>query len=288
MPELPEVETTVQGLKKKVIGLTITNISTTYRSTFHRGKDSVKDPAYFTYFKKEVIGQKITSARRRAKNILIDLENGHTVLVHMKMTGHLLYGDYDRSDPFNRHIRLIFTLSNGKTLELCDMRKFAKVTLLPRNTDHENSIHLKGIGPEPLEADFTPTLFQQRLALRPNGKIKTILMDQKVIAGVGNIYSDEALWRSNIHPERKTNTLNSTELRDLHKAIILVLKNGIDFGGDSMSDYRNIDGKRGEFQGKHQAYRKTGEKCLKKSCTGTIERKIIGGRSSHFCNVHQK
>lgn len=288
MPELPEVETTVQGLRKKVLGLTITNISTTYRSTFHRGKDSIKDPAYFTYFKKEVIGQKITSARRRAKNILIDLENGHTVLVHMKMTGHLLYGDYDRSDPFNRHIRLIFTLSNGKTLELCDMRKFAKVTLLPRNTDHESSAHLKGIGPEPLEADFTPTLFQQRLALRPNGKIKTVLMDQKVIAGVGNIYSDEALWRSNIHPERKTNTLNLTELRDLHKAIILVLKNGIDFGGDSMSDYRNIDGKRGEFQGKHQAYRKTGENCLKKSCAGIIERKIIGGRSSHFCNVHQK
>jgi len=288
MPELPEVETTVQGLKKKVLGLTITDISTTYRSTFHHGKDSIKDPAYFAYFKKEAVDQKIIGARRRAKNILIDLENGHTILVHMKMTGHLLYGDYDRSDPFNRHIRLVFTLSNNKTLELCDMRKFAKVTLLPRNTNHNDSAHLKGIGPEPLEPDFTLKLLRERLSLRPNGKIKTVLMDQKIVAGIGNIYSDEALWRASIHPERKSGDLNPTELKDLHRAIIFVLRNGIDFGGDSMSDYRNIDGKRGEFQGKHQAYRKTNEKCLKKSCTGIIQRKVIGGRSSHFCNFHQK
>jgi formamidopyrimidine-DNA glycosylase len=291
MPELPEVQTTASGLDRVARGLVITDVWTEYNSPYYHGADNIKDPEYFRYFKKKVKGAKITHVTRRAKNILIHLSNDFTILIHMKMTGHVMYGDYNKTDPFNRHIRLIFYLSNGKTMELCDTRKFAKVTLLSRETMYE-SIHLKGIGPEPLEDNFTFTKFKEQLSRKPNGKIKIVLLDQSVIAGIGNIYSDESLWRAGIHPEEPVRNLfkdkNEKLLKELYKAIRSTLSKGIDFGGDSMSDYRNIHGERGKFQEEHMAYRKTGSKCMKKGCTGIIERIVVGGRSTHFCNVHQK
>ena len=134
MPELPEVQTTVNGLNRHIRGLKIVDVWTDYNSTFQKGKDSVKDPSYFKYFKKKVIGRKVKSASRLAKNVLINLTSGDVILIHMKMTGHLMYGDYDHADPFNRFIHLVFTFNNGKTLELSDMRKFAKITLIPKGT----------------------------------------------------------------------------------------------------------------------------------------------------------
>lgn len=304
MPELPEVQTTVNGLNQTVVGKTITTVWTNYKSSFKPHKDTIKDPAYFSIFKKEVVGQKITSASRVAKNILIHLSNKKIILVHMKMTGHLLYGKYRLSqdkkdpwspeesetpalrDPFNRHIRLVFSLSNGKYLALSDMRKFAKVLLI----DSVHNPHLSHIGPDPLSKDFSFDLFKERLLKKKSGPIKSILMDQTVIAGVGNIYSDEALWLSGIHPEEDVKKVfkNTKKLKELYISIILVLKKGIDLGGDSMSDYRNIKGEKGEFQGKHNAYRKTGEQCSKAGCTGIIQRKVVRGRSAHFCSVHQR
>jgi formamidopyrimidine-DNA glycosylase len=304
MPELPEVQTTAHGLDTHIRGLTIADIWTDYNSLFHTGKDSIKDPTYFRYFKKEIIGTKVIRVTRRAKNILIHISkknknksvNQKIILVHMKMTGHLLYDDYDRSDPFNRFIHLIITFSNGKTLELCDMRKFAKVTLINEiysklDTELEQSPHLANIGPEPLEKRFTFPVFKERLALRPNSRIKTVLIDQSIIAGIGNIYSDEALWRAGLHPEERIRNIPDGLLKKLYRATQEVLKKGIDFGGDSMSDYRNVHGKPGRFQGQHCAYRKTGTQCTMhvgtKTCHGTILRKIVGGRSAHFCSVHQ-
>lgn len=287
MPELPEVQTTVSGLDRKIRGLVITDVWTEYNSPYFHGGDTIKDPKYFKYFKKNVTGAKIKSVTRRAKNILIHLSNDFTILIHMKMTGHVMYGNYNSKDPFNRFIRLIFYLSNEKTMELCDTRKFAKVTLLPSKTMHE-TIHLKGIGPEPLEKEFTFNVFKKQLNIRPQYKIKLALLDQSLIAGIGNIYSDESLWRSGIHPETLVKKLTDTKLRELYKAIRTTLSMGIDFGGDSMSDYRNIDGERGKFQEKHMAYRRKGEKCLKKGCKGMIIRTVVGGRGTHYCNVHQK
>jgi formamidopyrimidine-DNA glycosylase len=197
-----------------------------------------------------------------------------------------MYGDYNKKDPFNRHIRLIFYLSNGKTLELCDTRKFAKVTLLPTDTMNK-TIHLKNIGPEPLEKNFTFNVFKKQINKKPNGKIKLILMDQSIIAGIGNIYADESLWRAGIHPKNTVDKIINKKLEELYKAIRTTLSKGIDFGGDSMSDYRNIHGKRGKFQEQHRAYRKTGTACLKKGCKGIITRIIVGGRSTHFCSKHQ-
>jgi formamidopyrimidine-DNA glycosylase len=287
MPELPEVQTTVNGLNRTIRGLKIVDVWTDYNSLFNKGKDSIKDPPYFKYFKKKVIGRKVKSASRLAKNVLISLDSGDVILVHMKMTGHLMYGNYDRMDPFNRFIHLVFTFNNGKTLELSDMRKFAKITLI-KEGDLDKTAHLEHIGPDPLNKSFTFTLFKEGINNKLNGRIKNVLMDQGVIAGIGNIYSDEALWRTGLNPEERVKNIPNPLLKKLYDAIKTVLKKGIDFGGDSMSDYRNIDGKRGKFQEQHKAYRKTGQKCSRRGCKGIILRKIVGGRSAHFCSTHQR
>lgn len=224
------------------------------------------------------------------------------------MTGHLLYGDYvfdkksdtwmpsDKksalADPFNRFIRLVFTLSDGQHLAFSDMRKFATVSLLP---DHKSFVaNFEDIGPEPLEKNFDWKILKERLLYKPNGKIKTVLMDQAVVAGIGNIYSDEILWASSVHPEKKVLLLRDDEIKMILTNAKEILKKGINFGGDSMSDYRNPHGHRGNFQNHHNAYRKTGEKCQfppprrgKRGCKGIIKRIVIGGRSTHFCPAHQ-
>ncbi|MFA6315317.1 MAG: bifunctional DNA-formamidopyrimidine glycosylase/DNA-(apurinic or apyrimidinic site) lyase [Candidatus Paceibacterota bacterium] len=303
MPELPEVQTTVNGLKTKVINLTIRDVWSNYNSDYFKGSETIKDPRYFKYFKKTITGKKIISVERRAKNILINVTDGQTILIHMKMTGHLLFGHYkydakikkdpwvpiepeSLKDPYNRHIRLVISLSNGYHLALSDVRRFAKVTVLPRDTAH-HSIHLSGIGPEPLEAQFTFDKFKDRLFRKPQSKIKQSLIDQSIIAGIGNIYADETLWRARIHPAEKIANIPKDKLKELYVAIRSLLSKGIKLGGDSMSDYRNVDGEKGKFQEHHFAYRKTGQHCEMKGCKGTIKRIVLGGRSTHYCSLHQ-
>ncbi len=306
MPELPEVQTTVTGLNRTIAGLTIVDVWTDYNSPHFKGSETIKDPVYFRHFKQEILNKKITSITRRAKNILMHLDSGKTLLIHMKMTGHIIIGRYlfdgkkkkdpwtpapderqSLHDPFNKFIHFVITFSNGTHLAFSDMRKFAKVTLLENHTEH-----LIDLGPEPLDMAFTYTLFKDQLSKKPTGKIKTVLMDQTIISGIGNIYSDEALWRAHMHPEKKVRDISDQSLKSLYIATKQVLEKGIDFGGDSMSDYRNIDGERGKFQEQHQAYRKTGKLCgikIKgKACRGIIQRKVIGGRSAHFCPIHQQ
>ena len=308
MPELPEVQTTVNGLSETVVGLTIADVWTDLagpgiaRPDY---RDTIKYAPFFESFRTAIAGKKVLSAERRAKNILINLSGGHTVLVHMKMTGHMMYGSYAYDaqanawapaasetnaalrDPFNRFLHFVVTFTNGKQLVLSDVRRFAKVTLLPTAAAHDTK-HLAGIGPEPLDPAFDLAAFAARLSRKPRGKIKTVLMDQSVLAGVGNIYSDEALWLAGIHPESATGAIPAAKLRDLFAATQAVLRKGIDFGGDSTSDYRRIDGTRGEFSAEHNAYRRTGTPCKKPGCKGAILRLVVGGRSAHFCPVHQK
>lgn len=282
MPELPEVQTTVNGLNQTVKNRKIVGISSTYNSPYYHSKDEIKNPKFFKEFKKRVLGQTILRAERRAKNILIHLSNNETVLVHMKMTGYFFYNP-EKTAPF---VRLTFTLDNGKMLVFSDMRKFAKVTVLKTDTVH-HSIHLKNLGPEPLDDDFDFPTFKDRLLLRPTGKIKQVLMDPFIIAGIGNIYSDEILWRGEVHPLSLPSKIPEKNLKLMFKATKETLKKGIDFGGDSMSDYRNIKGEKGKFQDHHRAYKKNKQKCQKKSCEGVIERLVVGTRSAHFCPVHQ-
>lgn len=303
MPELPEVETTTRGINSGLRGLIIRDVWSAYESALYKNKNHIKDKNYFKIFKKEIVGKKILSAERRAKNILINLSGGKTLLIHMKMTGHLLYGKYKKTkikidpwkteelgplqDPFNRFIRLVFSLSNGKHLCLSDVRKFAKVTLL-QSKDILESSELNHLGPEPLEKTFTATHLKERLLKKPKGKIKQVLMDQTIISGIGNIYSDEILWKSDVHPLSVVQKIPAKNIKLIWKNIKTILRKGIDFKGDSMSDYRNIDGKPGKFQNEHNAYRKTGMPCSKRSCHGLIHKLKVGGRSAHFCNLHQK
>jgi formamidopyrimidine-DNA glycosylase len=300
MPELPEVETTTRGLKSKILGLTIKNVWTDLSTKDKRQKEAIANPKFFIYFKKEISNKKILSVERRAKNILINLSGNKTILVHLKMTGHLLYGKYKfnknkwlpdevgpLNDPYNRFVHVVFTFSNNKNLAFSDARKFGKITLLDTKTAHTTK-HLNNIGPEPLLKNFDLKILKERLNKKPSGKIKTVLMDQSIIAGIGNIYSDEILWRAGVNPERKVLKIKEKELELIFKAIKETLAKGIDFGGDSMSDYRNINGLPGKFQLHHEAYRRTLEKCRKKGCKGIILRKVVNGRSAHFCSVHQK
>jgi formamidopyrimidine-DNA glycosylase len=295
MPELPEVETTARDLNDLIVGLKICNVWTSYDSEYFYGKEQIKDPKYFKKFKKEISGKNILSVTRRAKNVLINLEDNKTILIHMKMTGHLLFGKYKKvqkewvanedgplTDKFNGWIRVVFTLSNKKHLVLSDLRKFAKVMLIDSNYGFEE------FGPEPLEKNFSYTIFKERILKKKNGRIKNVLMDQTLISGVGNIYSDEALWISKIHPETPPKDIPETKFKKLFKSVLEVLRKGIDLKGDSTSDYRNPSGLPGEFHHHHKVYRLKGEKCLRPNCKGVISRVVVGGRSAHFCPVCQK
>lgn len=292
MPELPEVHTTTIELKKLIKGKKIVSIWSNYNSPHYKGKKQIKDSNYFTKFKKEVIGKKILDVRRRAKNVLIDIEGSKTILIHMKMTGHLLYGKYKienkvwtpcqkgpLNDKMNGWIRLVFTLSNHKHLVLSDMRKFAKVTL------EDDTKHL---GPEPLEKKFTYKVFEKRISKKPKGCIKTVLMNQELIAGIGNIYSDEALWFSQIHPQSIVSKISEQKLKMLYKNTKKVLQKGINLSGDSMSDYRRPDGSPGKFQLHHKVYQRKNMECKKGGCVGKIKRIVVNGRSAHFCPDCQK
>jgi formamidopyrimidine-DNA glycosylase len=306
MPELPEVQTTVDGLNQKVRGKKIvdvwTDIAVATPSLPHH-HHTTKSTTFFTAFKKQVLGATIIGSERRGKNILIHLSNKYTIWIHMKMTGHMMYGKYrydqksktwipDPSeknnalrDPFNRFLHTVFILSNNKHLVLSDMRKFGKVTIIPTETISKT---FSTLGPEPLLETFTLKICTERLLRYPNRPIKLALLDQETIAGIGNIYSDEALWYAGIHPLRKVANISTQEMKLLYNAIRIVLKKGVDFGGDSMSDYRDINGNKGSFQYNHHAYRKTSTACEKRGCSGTITRIPFGTRNAHFCPVHQK
>ena len=301
MPELPEVQTTTSGLSRVLPEQTIKDVWTDWPKMFHLSQDTVlASEITFHNFKKALIGAKVISVSRRGKNIIFILSNGYAFIVHMRMTGHLLYGKYiyknkkwipkeegPLNDPYNRFIHVVLTLSSGNKMVFCDTRKFGRFDLEKADAI-EHSPRLSHLGPEPLEKTFTLKVFRKRLTLRPRGKIKPVLLDQRTVAGIGNIYSDEMLWLSGIHPETKIEKLKEGKIKELFVAMQKVLKGGIESGGDSMSDYRNILGERGKFQEKHNAYRKTGKKCSKKGCDGIIVRKMVGGRSSHFCSKHQK
>lgn len=283
MPELPEVQTIVSDLKKVLPGLKITGFWT--------------DISKFKKIKDKTIGKKILGLERKGKNILISLSNNLTLLIHQKMTGHLLYGKWQKEnnawksmipgplkDPENRFIHLLFYLNKGRQLALCDMRKFAKVLTWP--TDKLNELDdIKNIGPDPFDKNFTFGKFKE-IITKKSGKIKIILMDQNIIAGIGNIYSDEILWRAGIHPLKPVQKLEESEIKHIYKAIRPILKKAIKARGSSYIDYRDAFGRKGRYQEMHSAYQKTGEKCQKKD-GGIIKKIKIGGRSAHFCPIHQ-
>jgi len=269
MPEFPEVETTVRGLQK-VLNRTFVNVWTD-------SKKQIKMD--FNEFEKKIKGKKIKKIWRRGKNIIFNLSEDCSLLIHQKMSGHMLYDKWDESDRHNSYIHLKFTLDNGKTLALSDLRKFAKVEFKKTEDIIED---LKALGPEPLEIDFNrfKGIFKNR-----KGKIKQILMKQELIAGIGNIYSDEILWEAKIHPFRDISKLTEQELEDVYKAMGQVLKKSLGLGGSSISDYRNIYGKKGAFGNERKVYGKEGQECPR--CKTKFQRKKINNRSTCFCSKCQ-
>lgn len=286
MPELPEVQTTVSGLQGVLPGLKILDVWTDIavkKPSLRHYDDTIKNLKFFNHFRNVIKNQKVVKVERRAKNILIYLASHHVILIHMKMTGNLLYGQYK---PGDRFIHAIFQLSNKKQLAFSDSRKFGKITLIEEKALFDSS-HLAYLGPEPLEENFTLDKFKQRLNKRPTWKIKSALLDQELISGIGNIYSDEMLWYAGLNPEEKIKNIPPIKMKSMFQAMKRVLQKGIDFGGDSMSDYKNIHNEKGEFQLHHEAYQRRGQLCQKKD-GGVIIRKKVGSRSAHFCPIHQK
>ncbi len=276
MPELPEVQTTINGLQAKVLNRAFVDVWSDWEKM-------VKRPRDFALFKKELRGKKIMRVWRRAKNVIFELSQGYSLLVHMKMTGHLLVEPW-ASDPMNGFLHLIFTLDDGRKIALSDMRKFAKVELW-KTEELLTSPDFLRIGPEPLESNFTFEIFAGRLA-KKRGRIKQVIMDPYVIAGVGNIYASEALWWAKIHPEKRVEQLTKKELQLLYGAIINVLRAGIDFGGESFSDYRNVDGLPGKFGSQRQVYKREKLECAR--CGTPVGRIMFGGRSAFYCPKCQK
>ncbi len=289
MPELPEVETTINLLKKQIIGRKIIDLWTDT-------KKLIKRPC-FSDFKKNILNKKITDIQRKGKNILIFLNKDYILLIHQKLTGHLLYGIWqknsqnwipdkkykDLADPYNRFIHLILFLDNGKMLALSDLRKFAKIVLDKK----ENVLteELSDLAIDPLDKKFT---FDYLKNILKNTKkpIKTALMDQTKISGIGNIYSDEALWLAKISPLRKANSLTDKEIKALYQAIKDILKKAIKLQGASIIDYRKPDGSKGKVDNILKVYRKTGQKCPR--CQGVVKRVVVNGRSAHYCPKCQK
>ncbi len=291
MPELPEVETTILELKNKILSRIFLDVWTDFPGM-------IKKPKSFGEFRKKIKGKKIKRIYRIGKNIIFDLSDNLSLLIHQKLTGHLLYGRWQRKngkweaeiegplkdDKMNKFLHLIFWLDSEKQLALSDLRKFAKVELWQKENLMESK-GIKNIGLDPLDRDFTFEKFKKILK-KKKGKIKQVLMDQSVIAGIGNIYSDEILFASRIHPLRRANELKDKELEKLYREIKRILKKAIELKGESISDYRIPNGEKGGFDKMRKVYRKKGEKCPR---CGTIIRRIkVGGRSAHFCPKCQK
>jgi len=292
MPELPEVETTVLDLRKKVLKRTFVDVW--IDPALLKKGGAMKLPNSFEQFRKEIKGEKIEKIWRRGKNILFDFSGNKTLLIHQKLTGHLLLGywildiGYWRpktkgplQEKINTYIHLLFTLDNGKMLVLSDLRKFAKVELLDKKTLEKE---LSSLGPEPLEKDFTFEKFKECLS-KKKGRIKQVLMDQKVIAGIGNIYSDEILWMAKIHPFKKVKRLSDEEIKRIYRAMREILPKAIELGGESIPDFRRISGEKGGFDPLRKVYRREGEKCSR--CGTIIKRLKLDGRSAHFCPMCQ-
>jgi formamidopyrimidine-DNA glycosylase len=290
MPELPEVETTVEGLNEKVL-------KRTFVDAWSDWKKLVKKPKDFEQFKKEIKNKKIRKIYRRAKNIIFDLSDNYSLLVHQKMTGHLLYGKWGQenekwipvkkgplNDPYNRFLHLIFFLDNGKMIALSDARKFAKIELWP-TAELLNSKEFNKLGPEPLDNSFTFTKFKDVLKAK-KGKIKQVLMDPEIIAGIGNIYASEILWSAKVHPEKSVAKLGDKELRLIYNATKKILKLAVKLGGESFSDYRKPDGTKGNFDTERKVYKREGQNCRR--CGTKITRIKFGGRSAFLCLNCQK
>jgi formamidopyrimidine-DNA glycosylase len=269
MPELPEVETVVNNLRQPLMGRTIQTVWTDSPGMF-----KLNSPESFA---ERIIGQRVQKLRRRAKYIVIELDHD-LLVVHLKMTGRLYVVPREFDDTTDRWVHVRLGLDDGNELRFSDARRFGRVYLTP---DFDAiSKGAASLGPEPLEDDFTLDVFKERLQGRSK-IIKALLLDQSFVAGVGNIYADEALIRAGIHPMRSAETLTEDEIGRLYEAVRAALADGISHEGASVNWYRKPDGERGEAQRYLYAYGREGEPC--RTCGTPIQKTRVAQRGTHFC-----
>lgn len=288
MPELPEVETVRRGLHELIIGRVVKKVVYDTAKSFPNASADVEQ---------FLIGATISDVRRRAKVLLIDLSTDYTLVIHLKMTGQLVFrapdvafGAGHPNDSLigelpDRSTRVTFTFADGSHLYFNDQRKFGWVKLIP-TIEVPNIDFMKKVGPEPLEADFMPEQFAARFKRRAKSPIKAALLDQTVIAGVGNIYADESLWGAKIHPLRKVATITDAEFNKLYHELRDVMNLAIAKGGSTDKNYVNAEGKRGSYMDFARVFRREGLPCPR--CGTIIVKFRATGRGTHICPNCQK
>jgi formamidopyrimidine-DNA glycosylase len=268
MPELPEVETIVRDLQSRLVGRVIQSVAVVLPKV-------VAAPAA-SQFCRLLQGREITHLRRRGKYILMDLAGDWTLVFHLRLTGQLVYSA--TAEPFPKHTHLVFYLDQG-VLRFTDLRQFGRVRLVP-SREIDQVPGLRELGVEPLSPEFNEKEFCRRLKASRR-MIKPLLLDQAFLAGLGNIYTDEALHRAGIHPERPAATLKAQEARALYRSIREVLREGIDFRGTSVQHYLDGAGQPGRFQEILRVYRRQGLPCP--ACGTAVARIRCGGRGTYYC-----
>jgi len=288
MPELPEVETVRIGLAQLLPGRTVKTVDFDWPKSFPNA------PADVDNF---LIGTKITEVKRRAKVLLIELSSKYSLVIHLKMTGQLVFrSDKQRfgaghpnaslvGELPDKSTRVTLTFQDGSQLFFNDQRKFGWMRLLP-TVEVVNLDFFKKVGPEPLSDDFDWHQLRERLLRRKNTNIKAALLDQTVVAGVGNIYADESLWGAKLHPSTLVRDVTSQQFHKLYDELVAILRLSIEKGGSSDRNYVNAEGKRGSYLTFARVFRREGKPCPR--CGTTIIKTRVAGRGTHLCPHCQK
>ena len=288
MPELPEVETIKRGLEKSIVGKTISDFDCDWHKMVNY---KIAD------YRLRIKGLKVICLRRRAKMLIVDLSRSWHILIHLKMTGQLVYGSKVKclvgGHPIkqgfeclpNKFTHATFTFTDKSHLYFNDIRKFGWLRLYDTEELLEQLDKLQ-LGPEPLDSEFTLEYLKSAMSKRPNNKIKQFLMDNKIVVGVGNIYSDEVCFFARVRPDRRIKTLADKEIKLIYQGIKKILIASIKAQGTTFSNYRNANGEAGAYSKQLKVYGRYGEKC--KVCGTIIKKMTIGGRTSSYCHKDQK
>lgn len=287
MPELPEVETIRVGLQALLPGRTITSIEHDWPKGFPNS------PADVNEF---IIGAEVVEVVRRAKVLLIELSTKYSLIIHLKMTGQMVFrgeqqfaaghpNDSLIGELPDRSTRVMITFRDGSRLFFNDQRKFGWMRLIP-TAEVPFIDFFQKVGPEPLSTEFTPKVLYERLQQRKNTTIKAAILDQTVLAGIGNIYADEGLWGAKIHPSTRVKELSFEQVATLYRELIAVLRLSIQQGGSSDKNYVNAHGGRGSYLQFANVFRREGQPCTR--CGSTIEKSRVAGRGTHTCPVCQR
>lgn len=288
MPELPEVETVRKGLSSLLPGKKFAAVKFDWPKSFPNAQADVEN---------FLVGAKVVAVERRAKVLLIELTSKYSLVIHLKMTGQLVFraknvqfGAGHPSDSLvgklpDKSTRVTFSFTDGSKLFFNDQRKFGWIKLIP-TAEVPNIDFMKKLGPEPLSADFTWGILYERLQRRKNSNIKAVLLDQTVLAGIGNIYADESLWGAKIHPATLVKNLSKPRVKLLYQEIVEVLKLAIKKGGSTDKNYVDAKGKKGSYLNFARVFRREGQPCPR--CGETIVKIRIAGRGTHICPVCQK